>query len=105
MKEKVGLFKSAKYVAGCIGGGMSNILFCKPDNKVISINSPEFFPINERLKYALYHTDLHMFDDTEFVNRKDEIITNKNALSISGGMNSPWMVDLDKLSKIVGEKL
>tara|TARA_B100000902_G_scaffold396460_1_gene457523 strand:+ start:6358 stop:7434 length:1077 start_codon:yes stop_codon:yes gene_type:complete len=105
MKEKVGLFRNAKYVAGCIGGGMSNVLFCKPDTKVISINSPEFFTINERLKYAMCHTDLIMIDDTKFVNRKEDVIINKNALSVSGGMNSSWIVDINKLTKKIEEKL
>ena len=105
MREKVGLFRNAKYVAGCIGGGMSNVLFCKPDTKVISINSPEFFTINERLKYAMCHTDLIMIDDTKFVNRKEDVIINKNALSVSGGMNSSWVVDIDKLTKKIEEKL
>ena len=101
MKEKIGIFRNAKFVAGPIGGGMSNILFCKPDAKVISINSPEFFKINKRLEYALCHTNLHMFNDTKFVNRKEEVISGKNALSISGGMNSPWSVDLIKLNKMI----
>tara|TARA_R100001129_G_scaffold165125_2_gene131702 strand:+ start:434 stop:1510 length:1077 start_codon:yes stop_codon:yes gene_type:complete len=105
MKEKVGLFRNSKYVAGCIGGGMSNVLFCKPNTKVISINSPEFFTINKRLKYAMHHTDLIMFDDTKFVNRKQETITNENALSVSGGMNSSWVVDIDELTKKIEEKL
>ena len=97
MKEKIGMFRFAKFVIGPIGGGMSNILFCKPETKVISINSPEFFKVNKRLEYALKHTNLHMFNDTKFVDRKDDLITGENALSISGGMNSPWIVDLDKL--------
>ena len=97
MKEKIGIFRNAKSVIAPIGGGMANVLFCKPSTRVISINSPEFFPINERLKYALNHTDLHMFDDTKFVERVDDVITDQNALSISGGMNSPWRVDIDKL--------
>ena len=97
MKEKVGLFRSAKYVAGCIGGGMSNVLFCSPDTKVISINSPEFFPINDRLKHAFNHTNLNMFNHTKFVNKRSGVITSDNALSISGGMNSQWEVDLSEL--------
>jgi len=101
MKDKIGIFRTAKVVVGPIGGGMSNVLFCKPSTRVISINSPEFFKVNERLLYALNHTDLYMFDDTKFVDRKEDIVTNKNALSISGGMNSPWKVDLDKLKDII----
>mgnify|MGYP003152318244 CR=1 FL=1 len=103
MKEKVGLFRNAKYVAGCIGGGMSNVLFSKPDTKVISINSPEFFPTNDRLKYALNHTNLTMFEYTKFVDRKEGVITDDNALSISGGMNSHWMVDIKKLEESLNE--
>jgi hypothetical protein len=101
MKEKISLFRNADFVVGPIGGGLSNILFCKPDTNVVSINSPEFFPINERLKYALNHTNLHMFNDTKFVNRKKDTITGTNALSISGGMNSPWFVNLDLLHKYI----
>tara|TARA_Y100000592_G_scaffold49315_1_gene78063 strand:- start:2998 stop:4068 length:1071 start_codon:yes stop_codon:yes gene_type:complete len=101
MAGKIGLFRNAEIVVGPIGGGLANVLFCKPNTKVVSINSPEFFPINERLKYALKHTDLHMFDHTKFVNRKDEIITGTNALSISGGMNSKWITDLDLLHKLI----
>ena len=101
MEEKIGLFRNAEVVIGPIGGGLSNILFCKPETNVISINSPEFFPTNERLKHALNHTNLVMFDDTEFVDRKKDVITGTNALSISGGMNSPWQVDLNKLNKIL----
>lgn len=99
MEEKIGLFRNAEFVIGPIGGGLSNVLFCKPGTDVISINSPEFFPTNERLKYALNHTNLVMFDDTEFVNRRKDVITGTNALSISGGMNSPWQVDIIKLQK------
>jgi len=42
-----------------------------------------------------------MFDDTEFVGRKKDIITHNNALSISGGMNSPWRVNLTKLESVL----
>ena len=63
--KKIGLFKNAKNVIGPIGGGLANVLFCPPETNVISINSPEFFPINERLKYALNHTNLHLFNHTK----------------------------------------
>ena len=99
MEEKISMFRSAEYVVGPIGGGMSNVLFCKPKTKVISLNSPEFFKINKRLEYALIHTDIKMFNDTEFVDKKDGIIVGDNPLSISGGINSHWKVDLDKLKE------
>ena len=101
MKEKIGIFKSAKYVAGPIGGGLANVLFCNSECNVISINSPEFFDINDRLKYALTHTNLHMFDDTQFEGRRNDVITGTSALSISGGMNSPWSVNIDKLKNLI----
>ena len=100
MKDKIGMFRNAKVVAGPIGGGMSNCLFCKPTTKVISINSPDFFVINKRLGYALSHTNLHMFDDTEFV-KKGKQIFNDNSLSVSGGLNSPWKVNRNRLKIII----
>jgi capsular polysaccharide biosynthesis protein len=101
MKEKVGAFRHAKVVAGASGGGMSNVLFCGPDTKVISINSPEFFEVNKRLEHAMTHTELYHFDDTEFAGRQKDVIIDKNSLSIAGGMNSPWKVDLKKLEDLV----
>jgi len=105
MGEKVGLFQSAEFIAGPIGGGLSNVIFCNPKTKVLSINSPEFFSINNRLEFALRHTDLYHFNDTSFVERKKEYVPDKNSLSISGGINSPWKVNIDslknKLEKII----
>ena len=46
MEEKIGMFRSAKYVAGPIGGGMCNVIFSPPETKVLSINSPTFFDVN-----------------------------------------------------------
>ena len=37
MEEKIGLFRNAEFVIGPIGGGLANVLFCRPDTKVISI--------------------------------------------------------------------
>lgn len=101
MKDKIGLFKNADYIAGPIGGGLSNVLFCRPETTVISINSPEFFDINKRLENAMLHTNLIHFNHTEFVDRKEDKITGKDALSIAGGMNSPWRVDLTELKKVL----
>jgi capsular polysaccharide biosynthesis protein len=97
MKEKIGLFNSAKYVAGPIGGGMCNVIFSPPETKVISINSPLFFDINTRFEYSMIHTQLYHFNDTEFVEKIKESVESEGALSISGGLNSPWKVDLNKL--------
>jgi len=101
MKEKIGMFRSAKYVAGPIGGGMCNVIFSPPETKVLSINSPTFFDVNFRFGYSMEHTDLTHFDHTEFVDKQEESIESDGSLSISGGLNSPWRVDLNKLSKIL----
>lgn len=98
MLEKIGLFNSAKYVAGPIGGGMCNVIFSPPQTKVISINSPLFFDINTRFEYSMSHTELHHFNDTEFVEKVDESVESDGSLSISGGLNSPWKVNLNTLS-------
>lgn len=101
MKEKIAMFSSAKVVAGPIGGGMCNVIFSPPETKVISINSPTFFDVNTRFEYSMSHTDLHHFDHTEFVEQVEESVESKGSLSISGGLNSPWKVDIDKLSKFL----
>jgi len=101
MEDKIGLFRNADFVAGPIGGGMSNALFCRPDCMVLSINSPEFFDVNRRLEFAMNRTDLIHFNETEFVDRKEEVETHKNALSIFGGINSSWKVDINKLKELI----
>lgn len=57
--------------------------------------------MNDRLRYAMEHTQLTHFDDTSFTDKKEETVESVGSLSISGGMNSPWEVDLNKLSKIL----
>jgi hypothetical protein len=47
------------------------------------------------------HTQLHHFTDTEFVGRVDETIESIGSLSISGGLNSPWKVNLNSLKYFV----
>jgi len=101
MKEKIALFSSAKVVAGPIGGGMCNVIFSPPETKVISINSPMFFDVNRRFEYSMSHTELHHFDDTEFTEKVEESVESQGSLSISGGLNSPWKVNIDKLSEFL----
>ena len=101
MKEKIGLFKGAKVVAGPSGGGMVNTIFCHPKTKVISIDSPKFFEVNKRFEYSMCHNDVHHFTDTEFVGEVEESVDSEGALSISGGMNSPWRVNLNTLKDFV----
>jgi capsular polysaccharide biosynthesis protein len=101
MEEKVGMFRNAKYVAGPIGGGMCNVIFSPPETKVFSIDSPTFFDVNFRFGYSMEHTDLTHFEYTEFTDKKEESIESDGSLSISGGLNSHWKVDLNKLSKFL----
>ena len=101
MKEKIALFSSAKVIAGPIGGGMCNVIFSPPETQVISINSPMFFDVNQRFKYSMSHTRLNHFNHTEFVDKVEESVESQGSLSISGGLNSPWKVDIDKLSKFL----
>ena len=101
MEEKVGMFRTAKYVAGPIGGGMCNVIFSPPETKVLSIDSPTFFDVNFRFGYSMEHTDLTHFEYTKFTDKQEESVESDGSLSISGGLNSPWEVDLNKLSKIL----
>ena len=101
MKEKIAMFSNAKVIAGPIGGGMCNVIFSPPETKVISINSPKFFDVNSRFEYSMSHTNLHHFDHTEFVDEIEESVESKGSLSISGGLNSPWKVNIDKLTKFL----
>ena len=101
MEEKIGMFRTAKYVAGPIGGGMCNLIFSPSKTKVMSINSPTFMDVNLRFAYSMVHTDLFNFEHTEFVDRQEESVESEGSLSITGGLNSPWQVDLNKLSKIL----
>jgi len=101
MKEKIDMFSSAKYVAGPIGGGMCNVIFSPPSTKVISINSPLFFDVNKRFKYSMNHTCLNHFNHTEFVEKVEESIDSEGSLSISGGLNSPWKVNLNNLKRFI----
>ncbi len=47
------------------------------------------------------HTQLHHFNDTEFDGDVKEWVEGEGALSISGGLNSPWKVNLDNLKEFV----
>ena len=69
--------------------------------KVISINSPTFFDINTRFEYSMRHTQLHHFNDTEFAGDSTGWVEGQGALSISGGLNSPWKVNMDSLKRFV----
>ena len=82
---------------------MCNVIFSPPKTKVISINSPKFFEVNSRFEYSMSHTNLHHFDHTEFVDEIEESVESQGSLSISGGLNSPWKVNLNKLATFLND--
>ena len=82
---------------------MVNTIFSPPETQVISINSPTFFDINTRFEYSMSHTKLYHFNDTEFDGDATGWVEGQGALSISGGLNSPWKVNLNTLSQFLEE--
>ena len=49
------------------------------------------------------YNDVYHFTDTEFVGEVEESVDSDGALSISGGMNSPWKVNMDSLKEFVND--
>jgi hypothetical protein len=49
------------------------------------------------------HTQLHHFNDTEFTEKVEETVESDGSLSISGGLNSTWKVDLNKLKTFLND--
>lgn len=64
MNDKINLFRNAKQVIGCIGGGMCNLLFSPIDTRVLCIVSPHFLEINNRFRYSMEHTKITYFTNT-----------------------------------------
>lgn len=65
MGEKIELFQQADIVIGAIGGGMCNLLFSRPETKVICIVSPYFLEINERFRFSMENTNIQYVYDTK----------------------------------------
>lgn len=83
--EKIANFANATHVVGCIGGGIANVLFSRPDTKLTAIISPTFLEVNKRFKYSLdcvdvfydyntYHTESNTFKTYMRVKQKYENI-------------------------------
>lgn len=100
IQEKVSIFRNAEIVAGPMGGGFANVLFSRPETTVLCINSPDFFRINERLYHSLQHASVQHFNSTKFL-RKSPSQSSANSLSVTGGFNSPWEVDLVLLEQML----
>lgn len=67
-EEKLGVFKQAQFVAGAIGGGMCNVLFCPPEARVHCIISPHFLTYNARFIYS-FNENTKYWVDTEHVEK------------------------------------
>jgi hypothetical protein len=47
------------------------------------------------------HTNVFHFNHTKFIKNNKSYVLNKAALSISGGLNSPWEANISKLEKFL----
>ena len=83
--EKIAYFANATHVVGCIGGGIANVLFSRPDTKLTAIISPTFLEVNKRFTYSLdcvevfydyntHHTESNKFKTYMRVKHKYENI-------------------------------
>lgn len=97
MTEKIQEFSGATHIVGPIGGGMVNCLFCLPDTKIISINSPEFLNVNQRFLHCMKTGKLHLFNDTEHV-EKTEFKTNMRVQTKDGIVGEIVGINGDRLN-------
>lgn len=65
MKQKISMFHNATHIAGCIGGGMCNLLFSRPNTIVTCIVSPYFLDINRRFQFAMNHCRITYITNTK----------------------------------------
>ena len=107
--EKIVYFANATHVVGCIGGGIANVLFSRPDTKLTAIISPTFLEVNKRFKYSLDCVEVFYDKNTEHIENTDfkkymrvktidnkvigEIIEVKNesiVIQYTDGSNTGW---------------
>jgi hypothetical protein len=60
--EKIYVLNNAKKIIGLSSGGIINIIFCNKNTEIIIIESPLFFTINKRIKYAFINQNVIYFD-------------------------------------------
>ena len=63
--EKILYFANATHVIGAIGGGIANVLFSKPDTKLVALVSPTFLEVNGRFRYSLDCVDVSYYTNTQ----------------------------------------
>jgi hypothetical protein len=112
MKEKILLFYNAESVVGSIGGGIANVVFSKPECKLIALVSPEFLKINWRFRYCLdtvrtiyfedcYNTENGKFKkymrvknkDSTMIGEIEEVGEDILKIKITDGSNTGWNAD------------
>lgn len=69
--EKILIFSKAESVIGAIGGGICNVLFSKPECRLIALISPHFLNVNKRFTYSLNRVDVCYFEDTENIEKTE----------------------------------
>lgn len=65
--EKISMFKSAESVVGAIGGGLCNVLFSKPETKLLALVSPTFLDVNHRFTHCLSNVDTKYYFNSKHV--------------------------------------
>ena len=109
MCDKIIYFNNATHIVGAIGGGICNVVFSKPEAKLIALISPTFLDVNKRFKYSLecvnvdyydkcYHTEKGKFKKYMRVRHKEgdiygeivEIEGNLLKITCTDGSNTGW---------------
>ena len=70
MLDKIEVFKNSKNIVAPIGGGVVNVLFCKPHTKINLIVSPGFLDINKRFRFLFKNIDVNYIFDTQHVEKQ-----------------------------------
>ena len=71
--EKINIFYNSKMIVGSIGGGMSNLLFSKPETKSFVIVTPYFLDINNRFRFTLENTNITYINDVKTYTESNSI--------------------------------
>ena len=72
---KNAIFNTCNILVGAIGGTISNCVFCNKNCKIITLVSPEFLKINNRMKF-LFSKNVILFKETHLNCKDDEIAPN-----------------------------
>lgn len=77
MSEKIQIFYNADIIMGAIGGTIANCVFCNREKcKIVTLVSPDFMRLNNRMKYLFDGKSVFMFEDCYLDCKKGEIAQN-----------------------------